>query len=224
MIKKKISVIIRCKNEERWIGYTIQSILDNIKSPEIIVVDNNSNDNSLNIVKSFVHDPKLTVNEKYTKIKIINIKDYSPGKAINKGVRAASGDIVIIISAHCVLKKINLKKTISDLEKFICIFGNQIPIWNGNKIKKRYIWSHFTDQVVVNMYSELEKRFFFHNAISVFKKKDLVKYPFDEYLVGKEDRYWVNHHIKKKKKSLYDPSIEVEHHYTAEGNTWRGLA
>jgi hypothetical protein len=74
------------------------------------------------------------------------------------------------------------------------------------------------------MYSELEKRFFFHNAISVFKKKDLVKYPFDEYLVGKEDRYWVNHHIKKKKKSLYDPSIEVEHHYTAEGNTWRGLA
>jgi glycosyltransferase involved in cell wall biosynthesis len=224
MIKKKISVIIRCKNEERWIGYTIQSILDNIKSPEIIVVDNNSNDNSLNIVKSFVHDPKLTVNEKYTKIKIINIKDYSPGKAINKGVRAASGDIVIIISAHCVLKKINLKKTISDLEKFICIFGNQIPIWNGNKIKKRYIWSHFTDQVVVNMYSELEKRFFFHNAISVFKKKDLVKYPFDEYLVGKEDRYWVNHHIKNKKKSLYDPSIEVEHHYTTEGNTWRGLA
>jgi glycosyltransferase involved in cell wall biosynthesis len=224
MIKKKVSVIIRCKNEERWIGYTIQSILDNIKSPEIIVVDNNSNDNSLNIVKSFVHDPKLTVNEKYTKIKIINIKDYSPGKAINKGVRAASGDIVIIISAHCVLKKINLKKTISDLEKFICIFGNQIPIWNGNKIKKRYIWSHFTDQVVINMYSELEKRFFFHNAISVFRKKDLVKYPFDEYLVGKEDRYWVNHHIKNKKKSLYDPSIEVEHHYTTEGNTWRGLA
>ena len=224
MVKKKISVIIRCKNEERWIGYTIQSILDNIKSPEIIVVDNNSDDNSLNIVKSFVHDPKLTINEKYTKIKIINIKDYSPGKAINKGVRAASGDIVIIISAHCVLKKINLKKTISDLEKFICIFGNQIPIWNGNKIKKRYIWSHFTDQVVINMYSELEKRFFFHNAISVFKKKNLVKYPFDEYLVGKEDRYWVNHHIKNKKKSLYDPSIEVEHHYTTEGNTWRGLA
>ena len=98
MPKKKISIIIRCKNEERWIGYTIQSILDNIKIPEIIVVDNDSNDNSLNIVKSFAHDPKLTINEKYAKIKIIKIKDYSPGKALNKGVKAASGDIVIIIS------------------------------------------------------------------------------------------------------------------------------
>ncbi len=224
MPKKKISIIIRCKNEERWIGYTIQSILDNIKIPEIIVVDNDSNDNSLNIVKSFAHDPKLTINEKYAKIKIIKIKDYSPGKALNKGVKAASGDIVIIISAHCVLKKINLKKSISDLEKFVCIFGNQIPIWNGNRIKKRYIWSHFTDQVVVNMYSDLEKRFFFHNAISIFEKKTLLKYPFDEYLIGKEDRYWVNYQIKNKKKSLYDPSIEVDHHYTAEGNTWRGLA
>ena len=53
------SVIIRNKNEERWIGHSIQSVIDKILRPEIIVVDNNSNDESLNIVRHFVHDPLL---------------------------------------------------------------------------------------------------------------------------------------------------------------------
>ena len=39
---KKLSVIIRAKNEERWIGHTIQSILDFITYPEIILIDNKS--------------------------------------------------------------------------------------------------------------------------------------------------------------------------------------
>ena len=49
----KISVIIRNRNEERYIGYAIQSVLNLFNKPEIIVVDNNSTDDSLEIVKSF---------------------------------------------------------------------------------------------------------------------------------------------------------------------------
>ena len=48
-----ISVVIRNRNEERYIGYTIQSVLDTFDKPEIIVVDNNSTDNSMNIVNTF---------------------------------------------------------------------------------------------------------------------------------------------------------------------------
>ena len=29
--------------------------------------------------------------------------------------------------------------------------------------------------------------------------------------------------IKNNKKILYDPSLEVFHHYTKEGNTWKGI-
>ncbi len=222
---KDISVIIRCKNEERWIGHSIQSIIDNIGLCEIIVVDNNSTDKSLSIVKSFAQDPKLNFskNNNFTKIKILNLNDYSPGKSINLGVKKANGKYVVIMSAHCVLKKINLKKTIKDLEKFVAIFGNQIPIWKGKKIKKRYIWSHFCEDQVINMYSEMEERYFFHNAIAVYKSKTLIKNPFDEYLTAKEDRYWINNQVNKKQKFLYDPSIEVDHHYTENGNTWKGL-
>ena len=64
-----ISIIIRI-NEEQHIGYAIQSCLD-FEKPEIIIVDNDSRDNSLDVVMFF--------NDR-TDIKIINNKNYTPGK------------------------------------------------------------------------------------------------------------------------------------------------
>ena len=55
-LTNKISVILRCKNEENWIGHAIQSVIDKIGLCEIIVVDNNSSDESIRIVKSFAQD------------------------------------------------------------------------------------------------------------------------------------------------------------------------
>ena len=54
-----ISVIIRNKNEERWIGHCIQSCLENFIAPEVIIVNHKSVDSSLEIAKSFRHDPSL---------------------------------------------------------------------------------------------------------------------------------------------------------------------
>ena len=68
-----ISVIIRCRNEEQWIGHSIQSVMDNFKKPEIVVVDNNSTDNSMGIVRMFKRDKKLADDGNYTNIKIHNI-------------------------------------------------------------------------------------------------------------------------------------------------------
>ena len=116
----------------------------------------------------------------------------------------------MIISAHCVLNKLSLDKHVNDLEKYVAIFGNQIPFFNGKRITKRYIWSHFTNKKTVNMFSSFEKRYFFHNAISFFKANTLKNNPFSEVLTSKEDRYWINKQIKKNKKFLYDPEMEVE--------------
>jgi len=222
---QNISIILRSKNEEQWIGHTIQSILDNINNPDILIIDNNSSDNTINIINHFKHDKnlKFNVNKSYANINIIKIKDYSPGKALNLGVKNAKHEIVLIISSHCVLKNINLEKHIKDLKKYVCIFGKQNPIWHGKKITKRYIWSHFTDNEVTNMYSKLENRYFIHNAVSIYKKNFLLENPFNENLTSKEDRYWAQEMIKKNKSFLYDPKLEVDHHYTPNGNTWKGL-
>jgi len=45
-----ISIIIRNRNEAEFIGFAIQSCLDQFENPEIIIVDNKSTDESLEIV------------------------------------------------------------------------------------------------------------------------------------------------------------------------------
>ena len=134
-MKEKITVIIRSKNEEQFIGNCIQSVLDNIFKPEIIIVDNNSNDRTLEVVRYFMQDPFLkSKNEKnYTDIKVFRINDYTPGKALNLAVKNASNQNILIISAHCELTNFKINKHLKDLRKYKCIFGNQIPIFFGKK-------------------------------------------------------------------------------------------
>ncbi len=220
-----VTVIIRVRNEERWIGHCIQSVLDNLYKPEIIILNNNSSDSSINIINSFVEDKSLNNNSSpnYTNIKILNIDDYSPGKSLNKGFEVASSENILVLSAHCVLVNFNMKKHIKDLENYVAIFGDQIPIWEGKKITKRYIWSHFKNHEEINMYSELEKRYFLHNALCLYRRNFILENRFDENLHTKEDRYWANNIVKNGHKFLYDPSLKANHHYTKDGATWKGI-
>ena len=148
-----ISIVIRSKNESRWIGHCIQSCLDYINCPEIIIVDNNSVDQTLEIVEHFQHDPTLPKSKKYTDIKIINISDYTPGKALNLGVNHTTRKNILIISSHCVLTNFDLEDLENKIKKFGCIYGSQTPYYCGKRIQKRYIWSHFGNKEVVNLYS-----------------------------------------------------------------------
>lgn len=221
----KISVIIRSRNENRWIGHTIQSILDHIDKPQIIVVDNNSSDQTIDNVNRFKRDPNLEseISTNFTEINIYNIDNYTPGKALNFGISKADNEYILIISSHCILRKFNMSKHINDLKTYAAIFGNQTPIYEGKKIKKKYIWSHFQDKEIVNMYSEMEERYFFHNALAFYKKNFLIEKSFDENLLGKEDRYWAKDVIEAGNSILYDPTMTVDHHYTENGNTWKGI-
>ncbi len=217
-----ISIIIRAKNEEQWIGHSIQAVLDKFYKPEIIICDNHSTDRTLDIVKNFQHDTSLEESRNYSNIKILKIDDYTPGKSINLGVQNATKKYLLIISAHCVLSKINFEKHKKDLEKFACIFGNQIPIRDGKRITKRYVWTHFLNEEAVNMFSDYEDRYFLHNALALYRTDFLKGKPFNEVLVGKEDRYWASEVINEGNKTLYDPCLEAHHHYTPNGATWVG--
>ena len=221
---KNVSVIIRNKNEERWIGHCIQSCLEFLNKPEIIVVDNNSKDSSLEIVRSYKHDEHLEPSiRNYCELKVLNIDDYSPGKSLNMGVLNAKYPTICIISAHSVIKKINLDFLEKSLETYPCVFGKQIPVYRGKKITPRYIWSHFQDQNIVDMFSKLENRYFLHNAFAFYKKEILIKLPFNEDITGKEDRLWAKSLIDIGKNYLYTNELIVEHHYTKDGNTWKGV-
>ena len=100
MTKPNISIIIRTKNEEQWIPYCLEAVLNqNYKNREIIIVDDNSQDNTLDILKSFP-------------VKIFHYDgDYLPGKSLNFGVSKAKGKFIVFLSGHlCPQKSILVRK------------------------------------------------------------------------------------------------------------------
>tara|TARA_R100000008_G_scaffold81807_1_gene65434 strand:+ start:739 stop:1410 length:672 start_codon:yes stop_codon:yes gene_type:complete len=219
-----ISVLIRCRNEESWIGHTIQSVIDSFDKPEIVVVNNNSTDESMSIVNMFKKD-KLLMDDggSYTDINIHNINGYSPGKSLNYGVTKCSNDYILVLSAHCVLFRQNLDRIKKQLENYCVVGGKQIPIYRGKKITPRYVWSNFKSTDEINLFSESENRYFLHNAFAYYKKDTLLANPFDENLTSKEERYWINDMIGRGAESYYSADSKCYHHYTTNGATWKGL-
>lgn len=65
-----VSLIIRTKNEERWISSCLRSIFDQtFKSFEVIIVDNCSTDQTVRRAKEFP-------------VRVVSIADFYPGKQL----------------------------------------------------------------------------------------------------------------------------------------------
>ena len=63
MNEEKISILISNFNKEKYLNECIQSCLNQkYKNLEIIIIDNNSTDNSLNIIQSYFN--KVTYKQK----------------------------------------------------------------------------------------------------------------------------------------------------------------
>ena len=80
--KDLVSIVIRAKNESKWIKHTIDAIKNQTyKNYEIILIDNFSSDQTVNIAKN------LGVK------KIFKIRNYKPGKALNLGFEKSKAQI-----------------------------------------------------------------------------------------------------------------------------------
>ena len=95
--KCEVSIIIPVKNEEKYIGKCLESILkqtyfNSIK--EVIIVDGISTDRTLEIIKKYSG-----------KINIVVLEDQKKQRAsgMNAGIKASQGDIIIRIDARSVI-------------------------------------------------------------------------------------------------------------------------
>ena len=73
-----LTVIIRNRNESEYIGFAIQSVIDFFPNSKIIVIDNNSNDDSLKTVSLF---------QNRISIEVLNVNNYTPGLSLNNAIK-----------------------------------------------------------------------------------------------------------------------------------------
>ncbi|MFA9457607.1 glycosyltransferase family 2 protein [Halalkalibacter sp. AB-rgal2] len=97
----KVSVVIPLYNAERYVGACLNSILSqSLKEIEVIVIDDCSTDNSLEIVKYF-NDNRLIV--------LRNEENQGVTKALNRGINLASGEYIARMDADDIAFKDRLK-------------------------------------------------------------------------------------------------------------------
>ena len=202
MKKNKVSIIVRTKNEERWISQCLSAIeKQSYKNHEVILVDNNSSDNTVKIAKEF-------------NVKLVNYcpkGKFKPGKSINLGIEASDGEYISIISGHCIPKNKDwLKNLIRNLKKddIAGVYGRQEPLSFTSSLDKRDL------TITFGLDRKVQKKDpFFHNANSALKRKIWKKYPFDNDCSNIEDRIWGEKMISEGYKIIYDPEASVFHHH-----------
>ena len=201
MFKPFVSIIVRTKNEDFWIGKCLNEIFNQqYQNFEVILVDNNSKDKTINIVKK--NFPKV-------KIIIYKSKIFLPGKALNLGIKKSKGHLIAMISGHCIPKNDKwlgtLVKNFKNSSVIAC-YGRQEPsdISEPNDVRDLTYLFGLDKKVQL-------KDPFFHNANSMIRKSTWKKKQFDETIKHIEDRLWASSVLKNRKKIVYEPEASVIH-------------
>ena len=208
-MSKLASIIIRTKNEERWITQCLHGVFEQeYKDYEVILVDNESDDKTLEKAGQF----KLA--------KVVKCTEYLPGKALNIGIRESKGDYIVCLSGHCIPVNSkwlgNLLKGLDD-RKVAGVYGRQEPMSFTPDSDKRDLTLVFGLDRKVQ-----EKDSFFHNANSALRKETWQKYPFDEAVTNIEDRVWAKRVLEQGYKIVYEPEASVYHYHGIHQNSNEG--
>ncbi len=172
-----VSIVFRALNEEKWFAQALDACqrqeLDGADL-EIVLVDSGSTDGTLAIA------------ERYG-CRIVHIKksDFTFGRSLNYGCEAATGDVLVFISAHCVPTHSQwLRNLIAPLKdgRADYVYGRQV----GHAV------SRFSEHQIFAQYFPTHDKlpqdnFFANNANSAIRKHVWAAHRFDEVVTGLED-------------------------------------
>ncbi len=194
-----VSVVVRCFNEEKHIGALLERVYgQTIKDPEVIVVDSGSNDGTLNVVKQF---PARLVQ--------IKPEDFTFGHSLNQGCRQATGEYLVIASAHVLPCETDwlerLTGPFSD-PRVALVYGRQL----GDQRSKFSEQQVFTKQYPAE--SNPDQRIpFCNNANAAIRRSLWLEHAYDETLSGLEDLEWGKWALEQGYRIVYRADAGVFH-------------
>jgi glycosyltransferase involved in cell wall biosynthesis len=197
-----VSIIYRSLNEEKWLGESIAAArrqkLDGGQRPELILVDSGSTDQTLDIATR-------------EGVRIVHIKksDFTFGRSLNYGCEAATGDILVFISAHCIpLHDRWLENLIRPLRegKAEYAYGRQVG-HAVTRFSEHQVFDHF--------YGERDKipqaELYVNNANAALLRRVWEKFRFDEAATGLEDMVFGKSLMRDGGRIAYVADAQVAH-------------
>ncbi|HXF86591.1 MAG TPA: glycosyltransferase family A protein [Anaerolineales bacterium] len=195
----KCSIVIRAYNEEKHIGRLLEGIRhQTVKDVEIILVDSGSTDGTVAIAESFG-----------ARVVRIASAEFTFGRSLNFGVRAATRELIVIASAHVYPVYPDWLETLLrpfQDEKVALTYGKQRGPESA-KFSERQIFHQWYPDV-----SNFDQpTAFCNNANAAIRKSLWEQHPYDETLTGLEDVAWGKWAKEQGYKIAYVAEAEVIH-------------
>jgi rhamnosyltransferase len=193
------SIVIRAFNEEKHIGNLLQSLQQQtFHDFEIILVDSGSTDRTLAIAALFP-------------VQVLHIKpgEFTFGRSLNIGLRAARGQVAVLASAHVLpLASDWLEKIVAPFEdpKVGLVYGKQRAGVGGKFSEAQHLLRWFPE------HSNLDQQHAYCNNANLALRLSLwEQHPFDENLTGLEDLAWASYWHQNGVKLAYVSEAGVTH-------------
>jgi glycosyltransferase involved in cell wall biosynthesis len=149
-ISHKISFIVPCYNEQHWVGELLKKLLkvarENYNSFEIIIVNDGSTDKTAEVLQNFSKNREIILLEHDTNL--------GKGAAIQSGLRAHTGDIVVIQDADNEYDPIDLPSLIFPIidNRADVVYGSRFL---GGKPRRAIYFSHAVGNKLLTNLSNL---------------------------------------------------------------------
>lgn len=193
------SIIIRAFNEEQAIGRLLEGIERQTDVDyEIILVDSGSTDNTLDIAGRY---PVQIVH--------IDSSEFTFGRSLNRGITAARGEFIIIISAHCYPVHSDwLRQLVRPFQ------DDQVAVTYGRQ--RGGATNHYSELQFFRTYFPAgsqpdQGQPYTHNANAAIRRSLWEQHSYDEEITGLEDLAWSSWAREQGYKIAYVAEAEIIH-------------